>query len=100
MTEIDRISYGCYLSFEKQTITDQIHHFFDYGVTGMGMGGITGHSEKSVCGKVPAHENHIYIQALPIEMAKDLLDASRGEDCNINFCPTCIEIFHTFTERK
>jgi len=89
MTE-PRISYGC-IRIDGIKSEDRIHHIFDWGLTGLGMGPV-GHSERSICGKYKSENFHVYMQAVPIFMAKDLLLISKNKD----ICPICKARFKNY----
>lgn len=98
MDDVPRISYGCDVGLDNRQAIDQMHHLFDYGITGTGIAGTLGHSERSICGHVLSHENHIYMPALSINMMKELFESIMKKESKLNFCPVCVEIFHAITK--
>lgn len=85
-----RISYGC-IRIDGVKSEDRIHHIFDYGQTGLGMGPV-GHSQHSICGKYKSEYFHVYMQAVPIWMAKGLILTSGNKD----ICPVCKARFKNY----
>lgn len=87
-----QISYGT-IKVDGKIDNDRIHHIFDYGLTGAGIG-IVGHSEHTICGKYKAEYFHVYCQAVSISIT-DLFEIITED----KFCPICYARFkHYYDE--
>ena len=84
------LSYGHIKDHDQDIKSQLIHHFFDYGQTGLGIGQ-SGHSEYSLCHKAKSANYHLYMQCLPIELIKQTIDihAEEQKPFEDNFCNEC-----------
>jgi len=87
-----RISYGT-IKVDGQIDNDRIHHLFDFGLTGAGIGP-RGHSERTICGKYQSQYFHIYMQAIPFGMA-DLMFVEDEK-----YCPECLARFKHYIDEQ
>jgi len=84
------ISYGCRKDHDFSGDERPTHHFFDYGLTGLGIG-YQGHSEYALCRKARYADYRLYMQCLPMEVIKDAIEAADAEQSGfeVTFCKEC-----------
>lgn len=99
MNKEHRISYGCHKAYRDTQLKDQIHHIWDSGLTGAGIAP-KGHSQYSLCGLIPVHENYLYMLDTPLSMAKDFLSPIVIDELPMKFCQECLDKLYKYIKRN